>query len=292
MTDFHQPAWLTRSPSSTPSQPRISRSIEVAIFASLLLHAVLLFVLASRNWFNQPEGIQVAPSPFTVQLAPAPHAEPPQPPASPQPKAPERKIVKPRPQPPHRQLIAKTPPVPAAKPAPETEKVPPPQPLPSPVPQPAKPASNQETLDPTQFADMASYIKAMREKRQLPGEGNDEIATKEATKNTKHTGGNGVFQILGMDAHSARFTFRGWKDEFSYVHRETYEVEPGADGDITRAVVRKMIEIIRRDNSGDFNWESYRLGRVVVLSARPQDNAGLEDFLVQEFFGPGGLSSR
>jgi hypothetical protein len=31
-------------------------------------------------------------------------------------------------------------------------------------------------------------------------------------------------------------------------------------------------------------WISQRLRRDVTLSARPADNAGLEDFLMQEFF--------
>jgi hypothetical protein len=46
-----------------------------------------------------------------------------------------------------------------------------------------------------------------------------------------------------------------------------------------------MIELIRGHYNGDFRWESHHLGRVVVLSARPQDQAGLEEFLVREFFG-------
>ena len=50
-------------------------------------------------------------------------------------------------------------------------------------------------------------------------------------------------------------------------------------------MVRRMIELIRTHYTGDFNWESHRLGRVVVLSARPDDQRGLEDFLMQEFFG-------
>ena len=36
---------------------------------------------------------------------------------------------------------------------------------------------------------------------------------------------------------------------------------------------------------GNFNWDSHRLGRVVILSARIDDNAGLETFLMREFFG-------
>ena len=52
-------------------------------------------------------------------------------------------------------------------------------------------------------------------------------------------------------------------------------------------IIRRMIELIRKHFKGDFNWESHRLNRVIVLSARIDDNDGLEDFLMLEFFGAG-----
>jgi hypothetical protein len=45
-----------------------------------------------------------------------------------------------------------------------------------------------------------------------------------------------------------------------------------------------MIAIIREYEQQDFVWESRRLGRSLMLSARQRDNAGLEQFLMQEFF--------
>jgi hypothetical protein len=45
-----------------------------------------------------------------------------------------------------------------------------------------------------------------------------------------------------------------------------------------------MIAIIREYEVEDFTWESLRLGRNVRLSARPRDNADLENFLMLEFF--------
>jgi hypothetical protein len=45
-----------------------------------------------------------------------------------------------------------------------------------------------------------------------------------------------------------------------------------------------MIAIIREYEQEDFTWRSVRLGREVTLSARAVDNAGLEDFLMREFF--------
>jgi len=50
-------------------------------------------------------------------------------------------------------------------------------------------------------------------------------------------------------------------------------------------MVQRMIALIRTHYSGDFNWESHRQNRVIVLSARLEDNAELEAFLLREFFG-------
>jgi hypothetical protein len=61
-------------------------------------------------------------------------------------------------------------------------------------------------------------------------------------------------------------------------------VRKGAESDIRIAILRRMIAIIREHEDGDFDWESHRLNRIMRLSARPRDNAGLEDFLWREFF--------
>ena len=45
-----------------------------------------------------------------------------------------------------------------------------------------------------------------------------------------------------------------------------------------------MISIIREYERQDFRRESYRLGRSLPLSARARNNAGLEDFMLREFF--------
>jgi hypothetical protein len=63
------------------------------------------------------------------------------------------------------------------------------------------------------------------------------------------------------------------------------EVRAGPDGDVEKAMVRRMIELIRQHYSGDFNFRSQRLDRIVVLSARPADQAELEAFLARELFG-------
>jgi len=101
------------------------------------------------------------------------------------------------------------------------------------------------------------------------------------------TQGGGVFQITRMGYDSAEFVFFGWDREIRRNTKQLIEVRKGNNSDIRIAVVRRMIAIIREYEQEDFLWESYRLGRSLILSARARDNAGLEDFMMREFFaGP------
>lgn len=148
--------------------------------------------------------------------------------------------------------------------------------------------------------DLLAYMNETRERRRAGGIFEDEPAEPEAVerepseeelrmanvmRNLKEPGASGIFQIIRMGPRTAQFLFRAWKKDSSVPRRELVEVDAGPGGDIQRAVVRKMIDLIRQYHKGDFNWESYRLDRVVVLSARPEDSKGLEDFLIREFFG-------
>ena len=62
------------------------------------------------------------------------------------------------------------------------------------------------------------------------------------------------------------------------------EVRRGDNASIQLAVVRRMVALIREQAAGNFVWESVRLRRDVTLSAAPAENAGLEEFLLKEFF--------
>ncbi|HUK06073.1 MAG TPA: hypothetical protein VLV90_13445 [Burkholderiales bacterium] len=63
------------------------------------------------------------------------------------------------------------------------------------------------------------------------------------------------------------------------------EVEIGSNLSIRLAVVRAVIAVMRDSGfTGDVNWMSDRLGRVVEISARPADSVKLEAFLLTEFF--------
>jgi hypothetical protein len=97
-------------------------------------------------------------------------------------------------------------------------------------------------------------------------------------------GVGGVFQILYRGTREAKFAFNGWTPGIGNQWREVIDVDAGLGGNVELAIIRKMIAMIRTHYQGNFNWESQRLNRVVVLSARLEDNEALEAFLMREFF--------
>jgi len=87
-----------------------------------------------------------------------------------------------------------------------------------------------------------------------------------------------------MTYDDAEFVFFGWNRDIRRNTAQLIEVRRGNNKDIRIAVVRKIIAIIREYEQEEFLWESKRLGRNLTLSARAKDNAGLEDFMMREFF--------
>jgi hypothetical protein len=94
----------------------------------------------------------------------------------------------------------------------------------------------------------------------------------------------GLFQIREMHSDDAEFYFLGMDRDINRRARQIVEVRRGDAPDIRIAVVRRMVAIIRDNVSGDFWWASQRLGREVRLSARPEDDAGLEAFILHDVF--------
>ena len=94
----------------------------------------------------------------------------------------------------------------------------------------------------------------------------------------------GIFSVSNKTFHSMDLRFRGWNPNFKRRWLTQVTVEQGSERDVETAVVKKMIELIRREKTGDFEWDSHRLGRVVKLSARPQDTDELMEFLFKEMF--------
>jgi hypothetical protein len=164
---------------------------------------------------------------------------------------------------------------------------------------PTAPAPAAAAPAPPPTGDLASFIAARRQARGEPAESttaqdenaqyNRNIAANLPSGATGvisrsvNTGG-GIFEIKRMAYDDAVFQFFGWNKEVGQRTPQTFEVRKGSNPDMEIAVVRRMIVIIREHEKEDFIWESKRLGRNVKLSARVEDTAGLEAFMLQEFF--------
>ena len=267
-----------------PSRDRIAiPTVWVALALSLGLHALLLWGWLPRpvlRPFDGPDKGMPSGS-LALRLAPprvAPQPEAPVPPATPDVRA---------------------------KPAPRRPKPAPPAP-PSPpvmaIEQPGKPAV---AAKPPPAQDFAALVDARRRAREsaaqpspppVPQATETEQArhnrivaetlglTRRPSFGTDRRHGGGIFQIERMGYDSAEFHFFGWNSTIQRESRQVIEVRRGTNPSMELAVVRRMIAVIREQADGDFLWESNRLGRDVTLSARAADNAGLEDFLLREFF--------
>jgi hypothetical protein len=285
MTMFVAPPLLDTlvRPDADP-QKRPMGGLATGVAVSLLLHALLLILSPKPD--HDKQGI-VSPTrgPLMVQLRPPPVAVPDQAP----PPAPAPAPVKSKPTP--RTVIA------ASKPSPLMPAVPiepprPPEPLVPEKKAPAPPSLSdfiaaRKAQRQAQEEAISRYNSAMRAAENDPNA--DESANAAIRRNMQSLarrgdGTSGVFRITHKGTRTGAFAFRGWSGDASNSWRQTYEVDAGLGGNVELAIVKKMIELIRMHYQGDFNWESQRLGRVVVLSARQADNAGLEEFLMKEFF--------
>jgi hypothetical protein len=248
--------------------------IHVAVGFSLLVHGLIAAIPIHKP---PGESGKLAESvPFIARIVDAP-VEVTRPRETPPPTAP-LPVVRPRPAPPK---------VAAAAPPPAEPQAPPAEPITRPAPQ----------------FDMLAMINARRERRQAYEEAmvrqqreaqaagppvDPSLASLNRnlqTLNASREGVGGVFTILSKGTRAGEFAFNGWNPENRRNWREVIEVDAGPGGDVELAMVRRMIELIRSHYSGDFVWRSHRLGRTFVLSARPEDGAGLEEFLTREFFG-------
>lgn len=277
---------------------RISRNTLLAIVFSLLLHALIFFAVPQIKFDNPPSAgaraieVSLAPPKIPTQvIEPIQEVQQPQEETTPQVKQPTLQVAAPK-------IIAQKPlpdkkpdfvvPVP---PEPKTELD---KRLPNKEPQ------VKELPVEQQYTDMAAYVKAMQAKRvdseAMAAQVNAEAVARERgqteaqlrderiKRNLKY-GTNGIFEITSLSQRNATFAFRGWTNDYSASQRQFYEVEASGGLDVRLIMIRRMIALIREHYDGDFNWESHRLGRSVKQSARPEDSAGLEDFLMMEFFG-------
>jgi hypothetical protein len=289
-------------------------TIWLAIALSLLVHLAVLWTWKPEILFPSAEGPERGKSGGSLQVRIAP---PPSPPPAPPP-APAL-VPKPSPTPQARP----SPPVPAPQPAPQARppKAPArPAPAPpvialnkpsakSPTPAPVVPPAAAPAPAPTPpQGDFASLLDAKRRARtesapppSPPSPSTQPSAEDDAARSDRIVAANlgtqraptfgydpsrggGIFQIKRMTYDDAEFVFFGWNRDIRRNTAQLIEVRRGNNRDIRIAVVRKIIAIIREYEQEEFLWESKRLGRNLTLSARAKDNAGLEDFMMREFF--------
>ncbi|ALU89092.1 hypothetical protein Hrubri_1899 [Herbaspirillum rubrisubalbicans M1] len=270
---------------------RSRRRTALGIVSSVLVHAaVFLFVRAKLNEAPPRLDSPGRPdAPLQVSLirppAPAPVAQPEPPKPAPEPKKVE---------PPRKKTVAK----PLARhSAPTRQAVPQRQPLPvAPT-----PSSNPPTTAAAPADDFMTFTNRNRQKREEAEQAaaqenaaaraaenpsaNDIARANIAFQDRRGRGTNGVFQIISMGPRVAQYSFRGWTTDQRRSQNQLIEVDAGFGGNVQLAVVNSMIALIRRYYQGDFNFDSQRLGRVVTLSARLEDTKGLQNFLLNEFFG-------
>ena len=283
------------------------RVIWVAVALSLFVHFAVVFlplIDPTQQELKAPAD-EIGPLSVTVaQSRPQPKAPTPQPtpkqePALPQPTTtptPPRPVPKTRPTPPRpRSQIAiergATPPFVIPPPvAPQT-----PTPEAVETPRPITPTTDDfsEILAARQRARRAESGGAPDEVLESDDQRANRIAKaniaaqqRSASPGQDQSEAGGIFDLKRTGLNDAEFVFNGWNKDFRRKLGRTYEVRKGDNPSIQLAVIRQMIEIIREQKPGDFEWYSYRRqGRVIVMSARPKDQKELEAFLMDEFYG-------
>jgi outer membrane biosynthesis protein TonB len=273
---------------------KISRNTLIAFIISIIIHALIFFVVPKIE-FDEPA--KVSARAMEVSLAPIrvpTKVEEPQQAELPKPKVNPPPVKKPTPKSAQPNIIT----------SPQQDKKPvfelPETPKPELDTRPLKEVTPKEPPIEKQYTDMASYVKAQQAKRvdaeAMAAQANAEAVARERgpteaqirderiKRNLKY-GTNGIFEIKSCCGRHASFSFRGWTNDYSTAKQQYFEVEASGGQDVRLLMVRRMIDLIREHYDGNFNWESYRLRRSVVLSAKLEDSAGLEDFLMKEFFG-------
>jgi len=254
------------------------RTSRVGLAATVGLHLLLLAIYLLRPENDEKRAKPSAPQSETVWVAP-------------QPSKPQRREQAPKP------VLKPS----RTKPHPERVQI---QRLPNtitvPNEKPVEVAKAEPKRAPPQEVDMQAYIEARRRQRGVPDASDQPAEESEQARGMRNALANiaaingrgndnrndtgGVFSISNRTFHSMDLKFRGWNPSFKRRWLTQLTVEQGNERDVESAVVKKMIELIRREKTGDFEWESHRLGRVVTMSARLQDTEQLTAFLFKEMF--------
>jgi hypothetical protein len=263
-------------------QRRARRVTVLGVCVSLFAHLMMFMLI---RYTMQEEGTTPVPlqsSPLVV------HFSQPDPPLT-QPALPEPQVVtaQSEPRPKKRPIVRRNPVVASARPVVKA----PPIAIEPPVSVALPPQDMMAMLDAARARRNMASADDQRDSTENKAASGNDIAIANINHSLQNLqkargdgGTSGVFQIIQKGVRTAQFSFKGWNSDSSRKWNQLIEVDAGVQGDVERAIVRKMIELIRTHFQGDFNWDSRRLGRVIVLSARRSDNTELENFLMQEFF--------
>ncbi|MBS0321680.1 MAG: hypothetical protein JSR18_14135 [Proteobacteria bacterium] len=289
--------WYDDNPGYVGDAIAIPR-VWLTLIVSILIHVAVLWLLLPRIKDMMMAGpVDGDSPPISVELAQnTPPARPQPQPATPPPPPPKAEPPPPRREPVRRpSIIAVRPrvPTPNALQVPAPPVTPPPAPTPAPAPPPPKPDA----------VDMSAYIASQRAARgeapstatQPAPESDTERRNRIVAQNLagvnspqpyagQPKNGGGLFEVTQVGYDYAEFKFFGWNRDIRRQAAQIYEVRKGDAPTIQMAMVRKMIAIIRETVTGDFTWRSDRSGRDVQLSARPEDNTALEQYLLSDMF--------
>jgi len=259
----------------------IRRSTAIAVALSLLVHLLLAVF-----WVLKPPvttGVAASQGPLVARLRPRPAAPAPttaQPEPAPPQAAPERPPERPRvPREPNRARLITRPGRPPGAP-------PPLPPLPPPAP---TVVDNNPQTD--MMADLTARRARAAQAAQETGSERELSADEKAAANIRNNlarkpvGTNGIFTIQDKGIRTASLVFRGWTTDERNARPQYFQVDAGLGGNVEVAIIRKVIEVIRQHYKTEFNWISARSGKVIVLSARPEDSAALESYLRNDLFG-------
>jgi hypothetical protein len=232
---------------------RVRRSTLYALIGSLVIHGLVLFVVP-RQPLGGSESSPTGSDRLVVNLRPpaapksAPSAPPaiaetrPEPPAARRPRASQAPVIaldKPRE---NRLSAPATPVMPAVPPRPPADA----------------PTDMQSFVEAQRARRRAAEALSGRDSSPLPAPSvasepsEDEIRLAKVKRNLT-VGTSGIFQIMSIESRRAAFSFRGWTNDSSNSRREYVQVEIGNNSSIEIAIVRKMIELIRRYYQGNFN---------------------------------------
>ena len=273
----------------------VSRNTLIAFVLSILLHALVVLLVVPKIDLNP------SPATTTIEVSFSPRPTVPAP-------TPEPETVLPEEAPSSKPtVITKKPSSKPSKSSPRDSSIPKvlvtPAPSAQQTPVSPRPQSQNSSEAPKDMMAMVNQKRAQRDAQEVDaarqnamaaaterGPSEDEKRDAKIKRNFQN-GTNGIFEITGpanLTAFSpnATFSFLGWTSSLSNAHREFFEVEASSGKDVRLIMIRRMIDLIRTHYQGDFDWQSQRLGRTIVKSARVEDSAELEDFLMQEFFGP------